>query len=351
MSEVQSVSNLLGTETTTNDEEITGQTKDDLTSPTSSSTGIELVKEQKECSSIRDETSAEGTEITTPKEHAQFPYFKVGVVEDCNKRYRRTMEDAHCYFYDFAGVEGQGFFAIFDGHAGKQAAEWCGNHFHETFQEVLEKNATLPIPEVFNLTFAEADQRLNESAAKHSGCTAIAALVRTDICDEGDENGGTETVARNGTDSAKKAYKRALYTANVGDARAVLCRDGIAKRLSYDHKGSDVQEAKRIVDAGGFVLNNRVNGVLAVTRSLGDCSMKGCVVGAPYTTETALTEKDSFLILACDGLWDVCSDQDAVDLVKDVMDPQAASEKLLEYALQNFSMDNLSVMVVRFTNT
>ncbi|CAG8711492.1 4675_t:CDS:2 [Acaulospora morrowiae] len=41
------------------------------------------------------------------------------------------MEDAHSYFYDFAGVEGQGFFAIFDGHAGKQAAEWCGNHFHK----------------------------------------------------------------------------------------------------------------------------------------------------------------------------------------------------------------------------
>ena len=60
---------------------------------------------------------------------------------------------------------------------------------------------------MFNLTFAEADQRLNESAGKHSGCTAIAALVRTDICDEGDENGGTETVARNGTDSAKKTYK------------------------------------------------------------------------------------------------------------------------------------------------
>ena len=92
MSEVQSVSTLLGTETTTNDEEITGQTEDDLTSTTSSSTGIELVKEQKECSSIRDETSAEGTEITTPEERTQFPYFKVGVVEDRNKRYRRTME-------------------------------------------------------------------------------------------------------------------------------------------------------------------------------------------------------------------------------------------------------------------
>lgn len=56
--------------------------------------------------------------------------------------------------------------------------------------------------------------------------------------------------------------KRVLYTANVGDARAVLCRGGRSVRLTYDHKGSDSQEAKRITDAGGFVLNNRVNGGL-----------------------------------------------------------------------------------------
>ncbi|CAG8606070.1 3923_t:CDS:2 [Diversispora eburnea] len=143
---------------------------------------------------------------------------------------------------------------------------------------------------------------------------------------------------------------RVLYTANVGDARAVLNRNGIAVRLSYDHKGSDLQEAKRIVDAGGFVMNNRVNGVLAVTRSLGDSTMKEFVIGKPYTAETTLTEKDSFLIIACDGLWDVCGDQEAVDLIEDITDPQVASKRLIEYALQNFSTDNLSVMVVRFTN-
>jgi protein phosphatase PTC1 len=73
-----------------------------------------------------------------------------------------------------------------------------------------------------------------------------------------------------------KPLKRVLYTANVGDARAVLSyvtpstcvrsklicrRGGKAVRLTYDHKGSDTQEAKRIMDAGGFVMNNRVNGV------------------------------------------------------------------------------------------
>ena len=82
----------------------------------------------------------------------------------------------------------------------------------------------------------------------------------------------------------------------------MLCRAGKAVRLTYDHKGSDKQEAKRIMDAGGFVMSGRVNGVLNVTRSLGDSSMKEFVVGSPYTTETELSEQDEFLILACDGV-------------------------------------------------
>jgi protein phosphatase PTC1 len=102
--------------------------------------------------------------------------------------------------------------------------------------------------------------------------------------------------------SQQSQLRRVLYTANVGDARAVLSRGGKAVRLTYDHKGSDKQEAKRIMDAGGFVMNNRVNGVLAVTRSLGDSSMKEFVVGSPYTTETELSEDDEFLVIACDGV-------------------------------------------------
>ena len=97
--------------------------------------------------------------------------------------------------------------------------------------------------------------------------------------------------------------QRVLYTANVGDARVVLCRNGKALRLSYDHKGSDDNEGKRIASAGGLILNNRVNGVLAVTRALGDAYMKDLVTGHPYTTETVIQpDIDEFLILACDGV-------------------------------------------------
>lgn len=107
--------------------------------------------------------------------------------------------------------------------------------------------------------------------------------------------------------------RRVLYCANAGDARGVLCRGGKAIRLTYDHKGSDKQEAKRIMDAGGFVMSGRVNGVLAVTRSLGDSSMKEFVVGAPYTTETELAEEDEFIILACDGVSYTTRDSGAAD--------------------------------------
>ncbi|KAF7315742.1 PPM-type phosphatase domain-containing protein [Mycena indigotica] len=350
--------------------------------------------------------------------------YQVGISED--KGSRRTMEDAHSFVVDFANVRGQGFFAVFDGHAGKHAAEWCGNNFHSYLLSCMKKLHALPIPDVLNQTFHDVDESLSrmceESQGKiHSGCTAVTAFLR--IEDEhgqqpflppssenddlasmssnestgspsGDESAGKKKKKRQSLTGSRirKAFKslasgpsspknstsptpktprsqsptssmkgsaeginvvippsatrRVLYCANAGDARGVLCRGGIAVRLTYDHKGSDKQEAKRIIDAGGFVMSGRVNGVLAVTRSLGDSSMKDFVVGAPYTTETELCDEDDFLILACDGLWDVTSDQAAVDLIHNVTDAQVASQLLLKHAMDNHTTDNVTVLVV-----
>lgn len=99
--------------------------------------------------------------------------------------------------------------------------------------------------------------------------------------------------------------KGRLYTANVGDSRVVLCRDGKSIRLSCDHKGSDLNEVKRISDAGGFVANERVSGVLAVTRALGDEELKDYVIGNPYTTKVKISPDDEFIIIACDGVSDI----------------------------------------------
>ncbi|KAJ7925305.1 phosphatase 2C-like domain-containing protein [Mycena leptocephala] len=329
---------------------------------------------------------------------AKNPAYQVGISED--KGARRTMEDAHSFVVDFGGVRGQGFFAIFDGHAGKHAAEWCGAHFHEYLLSCMKRMSTMPIPDVLNQTFHDVDESLSrmceESAGKiHSGCTAVTAFLRIEDSDghqsflpasrDSDDLGSVSSNESTGTPSASgdegnlsspvsgspktrrsesptgkftaegasiaippSAARRVLYSANAGDARGVLCRAGKAVRLTYDHKGSDKQEAKRITDAGGFVMSGRVNGVLAVTRSLGDSSMKEFVVGAPYTTETELCDEDEFLILACDGLWDVTNDQAAVDLIHGIDDAQVASQMLLKDAMANHTSDNVTVLVVRF---
>ncbi|KAL2132160.1 hypothetical protein VTI74DRAFT_4142 [Chaetomium olivicolor] len=335
--------------------------------------------------------------------------FRVGVWEDRNKKCRRTMEDTHAFLYNFlhtpapalgtesgsqalgnstgeGGEQGgnapeqdvmqtdNGYFAIFDGHAGTFAADWCGKKLHIILEDIIRKNPNSPIPELLDQTFTSVDAQLANLPVKNSGCTAAIAVLRwEDRVPSNLSATGSQAIApaiaRAAEEAASKSEapaslaapeaharlketatrQRVLYTANVGDARIILCRQGKALRLSYDHKGSDENEGKRISNAGGLILNNRVNGVLAVTRALGDTYMKELVTGHPYTTETVIQpELDEFIIIACDGLWDVCTDQEAVDLVRNIQDPAAAAKLLVDHALSCLSTDNLSCMVVRF---
>jgi protein phosphatase PTC1 len=127
----------------------------------------------------------------------------------------------------------------------------------------------------------------------------------------------------------------------------LLSRNGTAVRLTYDHKATDEAEGQRIKDLGSWVIQGKVGGTLAVSRAFGDIELKEWVPADPYQTATLLNPDDSLLIVACDGLWDVCSDQTAVDLATKEETAQRAAEKLLKYAIENGTTDNLSVLVVK----
>lgn len=71
--------------------------------------------------------------------------------------------------------------------------------------------------------------------------------------------------------------KRVLYMANVGDSKAFICEDYKVSELTYEHRGNDEQEIKRVEEAGGKILVGRLEGFLAVTRALGDFSLKNKV--------------------------------------------------------------------------
>lgn len=369
--------------------------------------------------------------------------FLVGVCQDVNNLPGRNnsnnhpMEDAHAYIYNYASMPDAGYFAVFDGHGGSKAAQWCAANLHGVLAAAIHKHdetgrdqaialatptttasssgsSHTPVPATsskqpvfkhdltkiaapvqrinqrqpptdqhfdFFMThkvslspfssptgtvplalfsaFTDADKRLAQDLHTSVGCTAAVALLRS-------ETDPTYTQIQ---------QRRVLYTANVGDSRIVLCRGRHAVRLSYDHRAGDPNESARILACGGSITNNRVNGMLAVTRSLGDGYMKSLVSGKPYTTRTVLSQlyesgssskegakggnEDKFLILACDGLWDVCSDQGAVDFILQRLDPahsgfrkyttellNQAAKDLVSFGIELGATDNITCMVV-----
>lgn len=279
--------------------------------------------------------------------------FKVGVAENKNVTYRSKMEDVHTYVANFAERLDWGYFAIFDGHAGKQTARWCGNNLHTLLeQEIIANEETNEVDfdmkdNLYKL-FIKADDLITKESTGNSGSTAAVVVLLWENKDDAPKRSSIY----NNMSIDFSNQKRMLYTANVGDSRIVLFRNGEAFRLSYDHKASDINEINRIRDSGGLVMKNRVNGILAVTRSLGDTYMKDLVVGKPFTTSTEIDESDQFMILACDGLWDVISDIKACRIVEESFrtsdDPEVAAKKLTQVAMDNSTTDNITVMVVKF---
>lgn len=120
-------------------------------------------------------------------------------------------------------------------------------------------------------------------------------------------------------------HDKTLYIANAGDSRALLCRsDYLVEALSIDHKPYLDFEFDRIVAAGGFVTKEgRVNGNLNLSRSIGDLKYKQnpnipkyaqLISAEPDIKVVNIddTETDAFVLIACDGIFDVMSNEVAV---------------------------------------
>lgn len=189
-------------------------------------------------------------------------------------------------------------FGVLDGHGGQDCARFVAEDFPSILAKLIRGGNSCP--ESLFRAFQEVDQSyIRHTRDSHAGSTANLAVF--------DKGTGR------------------LYIANTGDTRAVLSRDGVAMELSFDRKASDAEEIARIVRAGGFVVNNRVLGTLAVSRAFGDIPLKGnpnvllvdpeitCVNLAKTNTTS---HANNFVIIATDGLWDVYSSQEAVDFIR-----------------------------------
>lgn len=268
------------------------------------------------------------------------------VAQDDNARYRSYMEDGYkvvdALLTRESAEDSWGFFAVFDGHGGREEVDYCESMLHDIVRsEVQHIQSDEHVGRALRTAFEKIDSQLALLGAWSSGCTATVALVH------------------------RRGEAATLHVANVGDSRAVMVGDAGSLRLSTDHRASDPYEAERVRREGGVVRNDRVGGQLSVSRSLGDHHLKSRGVSCIPEVRTCSLRGDQALIIASDGLWDALEDCDAGEVLgccveravsahggdekatADYLRDTAARE-LVEYAKERGSQDNILALVVFF---
>jgi len=203
------------------------------------------------------------------------------------------MEDRHITLIEL--TPGLFLSAVFDGHGGAKTAEFAANHTHQMIKEsqFFEKSDyARACVEGFILT----DRLISQKVEECSGSTACAILIDSDQ----------------------------IYCSNIGDSRAIASIGGHVCPLSFDHKPNRRDELKRIESGGGWVEFNRVNGALAMSRALGDFFFKQNI-DSPLHKQIVTAIPDviickqkelEFLVLACDGVFDMMTNTEVIKFVR-----------------------------------
>ncbi|KAJ0242897.1 protein phosphatase 2C 14 [Hirschfeldia incana] len=235
-----------------------------------------------------------------------------GVVSRKGKK--KFMEDSHRVA---VGTSNNSFFGVYDGHGGCKAADFVAENLHKHVLEMVKDCKDKgEKEEAFKAAYLRTDNDFLEEGVV-SGACCVTALIQN----------------------------QEMVVSNLGDCRAVLCRGGVAESLTTDHRAGRDDERERIESQGGYVEFHRgawrVHGILAISRSIGDAHLKKWVVAEPETRVLDLEDDMEFLVLASDGLWDVVSNQEAVDIVLSVQGqrktPRESEDENLFKGLVNVS--------------
>lgn len=228
-------------------------------------------------------------------------------------------------------------FGVFDGHGGKLVSQYLYEHLPRFFTNIKVK---YPIADSYIIdVFTHTQEKLKKKhpiASKTSGSTCLLVI------------------------QYKANNNEYLTIMNTGDSRAVICNKNLAIPVTKDHKPNWPDENLRIKKLGGTPVYDgfdwRIKD-LSVSRAFGDTDANPYVTHQPDIIRYKLSKNDKFIILACDGLWDVLQSQDVVNyIISNCYDTTNIrinkniniAKKLAEYAIQKGSTDNVTIIVVFF---
>jgi len=310
------------------------------------------------------------------------------------------MEDASiCHIMPTHVLSQHALFCVLDGHGGNLAAEFAKEEFLDLLNETPDFQRYCQIVSPFIASSKKKKSKapsnkqiqefalLLEKALTQSFVELDRALYLQNYCEEGK---GKVRVTAGSTAVACLVTPFTVVCANLGDCRAILASSSTsspttitAKALSHDHLPDLETEKQRIVKAGGTVENGRVDGELAMSRALGDFELKDIslimtkddeydgtnsedleqllqfaqqqkVTPYPEIQVHHLNETDRFLILACDGLWDVTSNDEMAEWTTGLLQQQHGNdtdlgrvcEQLLDLCYGRDSQDNMTIVLV-----
>lgn len=258
--------------------------------------------------------------------------------------WRRTNEDGHVAH--MWPKPDNGFFAIVDGHSGDAVAKATQKQLISALKSELPPYFVDANEDVDSLERLE--NTLKDAFLRHDRNMADDVTVRL-------------TYAGSTCVSVFVSASHVTF-ANLGDSRGIFVRDGRVLFATRDHKPADDDETARIYAAGGTVMNGRIDGALAVSRSFGDYTFKNRsdlprnrqkVSPEPEITSISRSGGVEYILLACDGVWDVMDARAAVIYVNQQFakkrSPQYACSKLVTKCLALGSQDNISALIVMLT--
>ena len=307
--------------------------------------------------------------------------------------WRKRMEDTHITDISKGENDRYNIFGVFDGHGGKEVAQFVSNHFTENFlknEKIKSDNIKQAIIDTFlkmdELMFqkegieelkiilkkSEEEDKIffEKNKIEESNLDIYIKTVLNKVENPAFNRGCTSCVCI--IDSLTKK----IFFANAGDSRIILSKNGKAIRMSVDHKPDLELEKNRILKAQGWIdENGRINGNLNLSRTLGDLEFKNnknlkpqeqIITAYPDVIEDKIEDDIDFIVIGCDGIWDCIQDQDICDIINDKIKKakdvnKVNLENILGYICNNFygkkpfdefksriCYDNMSIILILF---